>query len=470
MRIVTALTAAALSAFVGLLAACSRHTYSPPASTVLSKMSFGVRRHVLANGLEILLQEDHHAPSVALNLWYHVGSRDDPPGRTGLAHLFEHLTFTRTKHIGADDLKPILRKAGATGVNGETSYDRTQYYETVPSSQLELALWVESDRMGFFVEAIDGAMLARERDVVKNERRERYEDEPYGMVGMIADEALFPPDHPYHHHPIGAANDLDAATLADVQAFFARYYVPDNATLVLVGDFRADEALALVRKYFEPIPRGAAPLPRYPAMPVQLDHERTIGVEARVDLPMLEYRWAAPACCAEAALPTSTALAEGVLFDELVTSDTELVDVAKIATRVRMGYQARELTGVASLDLRLKGGVDPVAARKIVDEAMQRLSARRFYRNAVLRAAFEQSAAYVYDLEDFAGRAETFNTFSRFAGDPLYASKLIDAFEVMDPESVRVAFRDWIVQADGVVVFVTPSKGAPAGGRVAWSR
>jgi zinc protease len=448
------------------LVACGR-TYHAPVSAVQSRLPLTLRHEVLSNGLEVYLQEDHAAPIIALSVWYHVGSRDDPPGRSGLAHLFEHLMFDGSKHLGGR-WHPVMEGAGATDVNGSTDFDRTEYHEVVPSSKLEFALWAESDRMGFELETLNDAALQRSRDVVKNERREHYEDVPYALVPSMARAALFPADHPYHHSTIGEPAELDAVTTQEMTAFFSRYYVPDDATLVLVGDFRADEALAMIRSYFEPIPRGAKPLERWPRMPYTPTKETTLTVEASVDRPALYYAWAAPACCGPetTAIDTATSFVEGNLYDELATSDTELVDATKSAGRVRMRYDAFELAGVVSLYVNLQKNAEPAAARKTADEAMARLSARRFGRNGVLRVSFEFAADLVFDLERFRTRAESFNHFAQYTGDPTYSTKLIGAFEVMDSEDVRTSFRDWLVQSDGVVVYVVPTKGAPRGGRL----
>src|SRR5574342_726891 len=214
-------------------------------------MNIPYTKHTLANGLDVLLHEDHGCPIVAVNVWYHVGSKNEIPGRTGFAHLFEHLMFEGAQHHDKGYFHP-LQEAGAL-LNGSTNADRTNYWEVMPSSALELALWMESDRMGYLLPALTEAKFQNQRDVVLNERRQNYENRPYGMASIALLAALYPDDHPYHWPTIGDPADLEAATLDDVSAFFRRFYHPRNASLVLAGDVRTDEALALARGYFDEI-------------------------------------------------------------------------------------------------------------------------------------------------------------------------------------------------------------------------
>ena len=216
-------------------------------------MNIAFTKHTLANGLDVLLHEDRSCPIVAVNLWYHVGSKNERPGHTGFAHLFEHLMFEGSQHADRSYFQP-LHSAGAL-LNGSTNADRTNYWEVVPANALELALWMESDRMGFLLPTLTEAKFGNQRDVVLNERRQNYENRPYGLASMAMLAALFPPDHPYHWTTIGEIADLEAARLDDMRAFFERYYHPANASLVLAGDLDPDAALALVRAYFEEIPQ-----------------------------------------------------------------------------------------------------------------------------------------------------------------------------------------------------------------------
>src|SRR5438093_6581882 len=205
-------------------------------------------KYKLENGLEVILSEDHRLPLVAVNLWYHVGPANELPGRTGFAHLFEHMMFQGSKHIGDDAHFRILEGAGASDINGTTDFDRTNYFETVPSNQLELALWIESDRMGYLLEKIDRAALANQQDVVRNERRQSVENQPYGIAEEAMFHQLFPSTHPYYASVIGSHADIQAARLDDVKQFFKQYYAPNNASLAVVGDIDPAATSRLIEK------------------------------------------------------------------------------------------------------------------------------------------------------------------------------------------------------------------------------
>ena len=208
-------------------------------------VTIAFEQHRLSNGMDVILHEDHTIPLVAVNVWYHVGSKNEEMGRTGFAHLFEHVMFEGTKHHQRSHFEP-LQKAGAN-LNGSTTTDRTNYWEDVPSNYLELALWLEADRMGFLLDGLDQQKFDVQRDVVKNERRQSYENRPYGMAHWHLQSALFPLPHPYHWMTIGSQEDLDAASLDDVKGFFQRFYGPSNASLAIAGDFHPDQALELVK-------------------------------------------------------------------------------------------------------------------------------------------------------------------------------------------------------------------------------
>jgi len=251
-------------------------------------MKIPIDRFTLPNGLRVVLSEDHSNPVVAVNLWYNVGSRNEVPGKTGFAHLFEHLMFQGSQNVPDTQHMGHIERAGGS-VNGSTWLDRTNYFETVPANRLELALWLESDRMGFFLPAITQEKLDNQREVVKNERRQRVDNAPYGDWDERLQAMVFPADHPYHHSVIGSMEDLDRATLDDVREFFRTYYAPDNAVLTLCGDFDPVEARELVDRYFGPIPRGPGipPLPGNPEIPSRIGREVRDRVEGDVALPRL---------------------------------------------------------------------------------------------------------------------------------------------------------------------------------------
>ena len=291
-------------------------------------MNIPFSQFTLENGLRVILHEDHRLPMVAVNLWYHVGSKNEHPGRTGFAHLFEHLMFEGSQHYDKGFFHP-LQEAGAS-LNGSTNPDRTNYWEVVPTNALELALWMESDRMGYLLPALTVQKFENQRDVVLNERRQNYENRPYGLAPMALLAALYPPDHPYHWTTIGEIADLQAVKLDEVHAFFRRYYHPANASIALAGDIDTGEALALVDRYFGDIVPGPA------VEPVQasatLPGDLRIRFEDRVELPRLYLAWLTPAMFAEgdAELDLATdLLANGktsrlyrrLVFDERIATD-----------------------------------------------------------------------------------------------------------------------------------------------------
>src|SRR5690242_18659389 len=250
-------------------------------------MRIPVDSYRLPNGLLVTLSEDHTAPIVAVNLWYHVGSANERAGRTGFAHLFEHMLFQGSAHVEANEHFELVQRAGGT-LNGSTWLERTNYFETVPSNQLALALWLEADRMGALLPAMTQQKLDTQRDVVKNERRWSVDNQPYGTWWERLLALVFPPEHPFHHSLIGSMSDLDAASLDDIKHFFATYYTPDNAVLSIAGDFVPAETRSLIDKYFGGIPKGASrpPLADMTVTPTFCHWKRTVA-EDDVMLPRL---------------------------------------------------------------------------------------------------------------------------------------------------------------------------------------
>ena len=303
-------------------------------------MNLSFTRHTLANGLDVILHEDRDCPIVAINVWYHVGSKNERPGHTGFAHLFEHLMFEGSAHHDHGYFQP-LQGAGAS-LNGSTNADRTNYWEVVPTSALELGLWMESDRMGYLLPALTEAKFSNQRAVVLNERRQTYENRPYGLSTMAIVASLFPPDHPYHWATIGEIADLNAAGLDEVHAFFRRYYHPANASLALAGDINSDDALALVRAYFEEIPGGEKVEPV--RAEASLSGNVRLQLEDRVELPRLYLAWLTPAMFAEGDADLDLAadlLANGKtsrLYRRLVFEE-------RIATDVSASQNSREIGG-----------------------------------------------------------------------------------------------------------------------------
>ena len=259
---------------------------APPAPAhKLPEIKFA--KYTLPNGLTVITHEDHRLPLVAVDLWYHVGPLNERPGRTGFAHLFEHMMFEGSEHVGEKAHIRIVQAAGGTSINGTTDFDRTNYFETMPANQLEMALWLESDRMGFLMEGLNRELLTNQRDVVRNERRQG-EGQPYYVAQEEMFHLLFPKDHPYYGSVIGSHADIESARIADVRDFHQQYYTPNNASIAIAGDFDPVKLRALLMKYFGPIPKGPAVAPVTAATP-PITSQRRATVTDTVQLPQTAY-------------------------------------------------------------------------------------------------------------------------------------------------------------------------------------
>lgn len=342
-----------------------------PATAVDPALQIRFTKYTLDNGLEVILHRDASLPLVALNIWYHVGPVNEPPGRSGFAHLFEHLMFEGSRYVGRQ-FDTLLESVGATNVNGTTSWDRTNYFETVPSEHLELLLWLESDRMGYMLDAITQERLDVQRDVVKNERRQSYENQPYGPSTLALYDALYPKGHPYHGAVIGSMEDLNRASLADVQQFFRDYYAPSNATLVLAGDFDEGKTLLLIEKYFGGLPKKPRPRVEHPVTP-PLKAAISLKVEESVDLERVTLSWLTPPAFTadESALSIATEILAGGkasrLYQELVVkrklaSDVSAyVDANALCSEVEVSAMVASKAKAADVEHAISAVLDDLA-------------------------------------------------------------------------------------------------------------
>jgi zinc protease len=460
----TARPGSALAFFAAcLVSGVSAHA-APGDGALTLKLS--LEKYALRNGLEVILHEDRRTPVVALNLWYHVGSKDEAPGKNGFAHLFEHLMFQGSRNVGEDRFFKYLEDAGASDRNGTTSYDRTNYFETVPSNQLALGLWLESDRMGFLLDHANVETFESQREVVKNERRQNYENAPYGLVPQFIRAALFPENHPYHRLTIGTPADLDAANIEDVRGFFRRYYVPNNASLVLAGDIDRARARALIEKYFGSLPRGADPKPVSSPVPVALSKETRLEIEADVELARVIVSW-----------PTPPRLKPGdreLDFLGLVLSSGKssrlykrLVYELQIAQDVSAVQQSSQLASVFEILVTLRKGKDAKQALAIVDEELKKLRATPPSQAEVERARAHLLSSLIFGMERVTARANAFNEYNQMTGDPGYFERDIAAHQAVQPKDVSAAAAQWLPASARIVTLVTPTAGAPRAGRLA---
>jgi predicted Zn-dependent peptidase len=449
-------------ALVGLLVGCAGRR--PQSTDALAKKLPATHWvATLPNGLRVVIQEDHRAPLVAVNVTYHVGSRDDPPGRSGFAHLFEHLMFEGSKHVPRGELDAILTKAGATVRNAGTSADRTTYYETLPSTQLETALFLESDRMGYLLESLDDTAFASARSVVKNEYWERVDSAPAGHARELVHRALFPKDHPYHRLTIGVPEDLDAATLTDVREFWLRYYSPNNATLVLVGDLDASRAMESVKKWFGSIPRGPDCPPWTRGDPPVLAEDRRLTLEASTS-PGVDIAWIGPGFGGtdDAELTAAAGYLSGSIRARLM-KDTKLAD--SVSLRREIGA----LATVYQLEITLSRSKDLDKALEQVDQGIANGS--RFLRYAATgtdarTAIYGAYAATVFQLGPLSDRADAFALFDDVYGRSDAFVDRLRGFELIDEGRMTDAYQRYFLRAHRAVVVIHANGKAPIGGRL----
>ncbi|MFE0691333.1 insulinase family protein [Streptomyces sp. JH002] len=410
--------------------------------------------HKLANGLRVVLSEDRLTPVAAVCLWYDVGSRHEVPGRTGLAHLFEHLMFQGSAQVKGNGHFELVQGAGGS-LNGTTSFERTNYFETMPAHQVELALWLEADRMGTLLTALDEESMENQRDVVKNERRQRYDNVPYGTAFERLVAKIYPEGHPYHHTPIGSMADLDAASLEDAREFFRTYYAPGNAVLSVVGDIDSAQTLAWIEKYFGSIPPhdGKQP-PRDGAL------EGVIGTELREtlheDVPsralMAAYRLPQDGGrAADAADLALTALGGGEssrLHNRLVRRDR---------TAVAASFGMMRLAGAPSLgwlDVKTSGDARIAEIEAAVDEELARFAEEGPTPEEMERAQAQLEREWLDRLATVGGRADELCKYAVLFGDPQLALSGVQRMLEITPEEVREAAAAWLRRDNrGVLVY-----------------
>jgi zinc protease len=404
----------------------------------------------------VILHEDHATPIVCVNVWYHVGSKNERPGRTGFAHLFEHMMFQGSKHYDRDYFGPLQRAGGK--LNGSTSQDRTNYWETVPSNYLELALWMESDRMGFLLPAMTEAKFTNQRDVVKNERRQSYENRPYGLAHETLLAAMYPPEHSYSWPTIGSMADLDAATRDDVAGFFRRYYHPGNASLCIAGDFDPAQARRLVAKYFGPIPAGPK-VDELPARPAQLAEAKRIQMTDRVGLPRLYLTWpTVPEFAADDA--ELDMLAEVLAGGKTSRLFKTLVREKQIAQDVQASQHSGEIAGAFLVVVTARPGHTLAELEAVVREEIRRVQTELPTVEELSRATNEHETQTVRALESisgFGGRADRLNRYNVRTGDPGYLVKDFERYLNVTPAGVQQVAQKYLGEKC-VALEVVPGK------------
>jgi zinc protease len=417
------------------------------------------QQYKLKNGLDVILLEDHRLPLVAVNLWYHVGPVNERPGLTGFAHLFEHMMFEGSKHVGEKAHFLYLESAGASTINGTTDFDRTNYFETLPSNQLELALWLESDRMGFLLEKLDDRKLENQRDVVRNERRQSIESAPYGLVQEELFHQLFPREHPYYASVIGSHADIEAAQLADVREFFKLYYAPNNASLAIVGDINLKQTKALVEKYFGPIPAGK-PAPRAPVSTPPIISKRQSVVEDQVELPRMYMAWITDPIFtqADAECDLIAKIFGGGKSSRLYKS---LVYEKRIAQDASSHQYSLALGSIFTIEATCKPGIQPQDLENAIWEDLSKFQKDGPEPAELERAQNTIESAIIRGLENlggFGGVADRLNLYNHFLGDPGYLPKDMERYRKATIESLRTLAQDRLKPNACVVVYGTPGQ------------
>lgn len=416
-------------------------------------------KYTLPNGLEVILSEDHRLPMVAVDIWYHVGPMKERAGRTGFAHLFEHMMFEGSKHVGEKAHFKYLEAAGASDINGTTSFDRTNYFETLPSNQLELALWLESDRMGFLLDTLDRAKLTNQRDVVRNERRQSGENRPYGIVDEALYHELFPQDHPYYADVIGSHADIEAARLNDVRDFFRQYYAPNNATLVIVGDIRKEQAKALIEKYFGPVPRGPA-VPKVEAKTPAITSEHKATITDTVQLEKVDIGWLTPpaftAGDADANMAAqilgggkSSRLYQKLVYQQQIAQSASCFsDSLTLTSTFQCQVLARPGVNAQQLDAAIMGIVAEFSKSGPTQAELDR--ARTTAESETIRG--------LQRLGGFGGVADTFNLYNQYVGDPGYLGKDLARYDKVTTTSVQQFAQASLGANQRAVVYGVPGK------------
>jgi zinc protease len=416
-------------------------------------------RHRLDNGLEVVLSPDPSAPVVAVNLWYRVGSRDERPGRTGFAHLFEHMMFQGSEHVPETAHFAHIEQSGGS-LNGSTWLDRTNYYEALPSNHLELGLWLESDRLGWLLGAMTQEKLDNQRDVVKNERRWRVDNQPYGDWDERLQVMVYPPDHPYHHSVIGSMEDLDAASLEDVETFFRTYYRPNNAVLTLCGDFEEDRALALAEHWFGGIPAGdpIPPIPGRTSIPTVLEAPVREVVEQDISLARVYRAYRIPPY-GEAGWYPAAVTAHVLAWGRASRLNRRLVRELRLAQDV-VAYAFPIVVGAAMLVIwaTARPGVDPSELERALDAELTELAAVR--EEEVTRAVRLIEARQLAELQKVDERADQLSMFTCLFDEPGMINTEIERVRAVGAAEVRAFAERHLAPEHAATLVYVPSGGA----------
>jgi zinc protease len=452
---------AAVFALSAILSSVLVVASAPPriATAPADAPAIAFEKYTLPNGLTVILSEDHRLPLVAVDLWYHVGPANEVAGRTGFAHLFEHMMFQGSKHVPGDRHIKLLEGAGATDMNGTTDFDRTNYFETVPSNRLALALWLESDRMGYLLEQLTADALANQQDVVRNERRQSVENEPYGIVEEAMFHTLFPKGHPYYADVIGSHEDIQNAKLEDVRNFFKQYYAPNNASLAIVGDIDVAKTRQLVEKYFSALKRGPdVPKPSVTTPPIS--SERRVTVTDTVELAKVYIAWLTPPIytAEDANADIAASILGGGKSSRLYRA---LVYDQQIAQTVTVEQHSLTLSSAFDVEAVARPGKTADELEVAINKEIEKLRAEGPEPAEVDRARNGTETRIVNGLQrlgGFGGVADRLNTYEHYLGDPGYLPKDMARYRAVTPASVKAFAQKYLQPNARVVVFGVPGE------------
>ncbi|MGB7217758.1 MAG: pitrilysin family protein [Vicinamibacterales bacterium] len=447
---------AALIAAVLSMAAAQNQT-ARRAGADVPRLQF--EKYTLPNGLEVILSQDRRLPMVAVNLWYHVGPANEEPGRTGFAHLFEHMMFQSSRHVPPDAHIRLLEAAGASDLNGTTDFDRTNYFATVPANQLELALWLESDRMGYLLEKVDQASLSNQQDVVRNERRQTHETPPYAAADEAVVQTLFPKGHPYYGNVIGSHEDIQAVKLDDVRRFFRQYYAPNNATMAIVGDYDPAQAKALVQKYFGTLRRGPA-VPPIKADTPTITSERRKVINVRAELPRVTMAWITPPIYkpGDADADIFATILGGGRSSRLYK---KLVYERQIAQNVSAFQYSLILGSMFQIEVTGSPGHTAEELETAIDEELAALRAQPPAANEIERARNTIETNIIGGLErlgGFGGVADKLNTYNHYLGSPDYLQQDVERYRAVTPATLLAFAREQLTPDARVVLHAVPGQ------------
>ena len=428
-------------------------------SAAPARLSVNYEMFRLPNGLNVILHRDTSVPTVSVNVWYHVGSSHEKPGRTGFAHLFEHLMFEGSGHVAEGLFDTLLETAGGSN-NGSTTSDRTNYYETVPSNALDLALYLESDRMGYLLDVVTPQMVDSQRDVVKNERRQSYENAPYGQAFLRMTELLYPKEHPYHWPVIGYMDDLSAATHNDVVEFFKTYYAPGNASLVVAGDINLAEARRRVEYWFSDVKAGAS------VPPLKIPTAELTGVVKetltdQVQLPRIYLAWHSPGLYkpGDAELDVlSGVLSDGKnsrLYKRLVYDMQIAQDVSAVQDSSKEGSIYMIVATARPSEMAHDASLARITA--VIDEELERLRATAPDARELTRVKNGIEASFFSSMETVAGKSEQMNAYFMATGNPDYFAEDLGRYQALSPTDIQAAVRRWLPAGRRLELSVLPA-------------